>query len=232
MAQNYTLEQLKDGVVLGINKPYAWSSFATVNKLKYVILKHFGIKKIKIGHAGTLDPLATGLLLICIGKATKKTEELQKQQKTYIGSFCINSTTPSYDLETNINQTFSTTHLDEKIILNTAQNMIGEQMQIPPLYSAKHVQGERAYNYARKGKTIELKANNITIYDFKITKIQIPEVHFSINCSKGTYIRSIARDFGKNLNTGGHLSSLKRTKIGNYDLSNAYSIQEFTKMLT
>lgn len=189
------------------------------------------MKKVKVGHAGTLDPLATGLLIIAIGKATKTIDNYLGQYKEYTGTFTLGATTPSFDLETEIDQTFELSSITEEEIRKTATNMVGEQLQLPPMFSAKKVDGKKAYTHARKGETIELKRNLINIKTFEITAINLPEVHFRILCSKGTYIRSIANDFGKNLNNGAYLSALRRTKIGDFKIENATSIEEFTSNL-
>ena len=216
-----TKEDFLNGQLLLIDKPLGWSSFQAVNKLKWAIRKKFELKKIKIGHAGTLDPLATGLLLICTGKFTKKINELQGQIKEYTGTITLGATTPSYDLETEVNKTFSLNHVTEEAIRNTTLKFIGEIAQRPPIFSALKKDGKRLYEYAREGKEVEIKTRQVTISEFEITNINLPEVGFRASCSKGTYIRSLANDFGEALQCGGHLSALRRTKIGDYNVNNA-----------
>lgn len=217
-----------DGQLLLVNKPYEWTSFDVVNKLRYHIKKAYKLKKIKVGHAGTLDPLATGLLLICTGKKTKELHLLTGLDKTYTGSFVVGKTTPSYDLETEVDKEYATEHISEEMIHKVASEMTGEQEQVPPLFSAKKVDGKRAYKTARSGGELELKANLVNILDFKITQIEMPRVDFMIRCSKGTYIRSIARDFGLKLGSGAYLSALKRTASGPYLLKDAFDIEALT----
>ncbi|UII74563.1 tRNA pseudouridine(55) synthase TruB [Flagellimonas sp. HMM57] len=216
-----TKEDFLNGQILLIDKPLEWSSFQAVNALKWAIRKKFGLKKIKIGHAGTLDPLATGLLIICTGKFTKKIPELQGQIKEYTGTFTLGATTPSFDMETEINQTFPTENLSEELIRKTTQKFIGEIEQVPPVFSALKKDGKRLYEFAREGKEVEIKSRKITISEFEITKISLPKVYFRVVCSKGTYIRSLAHDFGKSLESGAYLSSLRRTKIGDFNVINA-----------
>ena len=222
-----TEEAYKNGQVLLIDKPLTWTSFQVVNKLRWEIRQRFDIKKIKVGHAGTLDPLATGLLIICTGKQTKQIDTYQGQVKEYTGTFTLGGTTPSYDLETEINNTFPTAHITEELLHETTKQFIGEIQQKPPIFSAIKKDGKRLYELARKGETIEIKERIVTVSSFEITKIKLPEVEFRIICSKGTYIRSIAFDYGKALNSGGYLSALRRTKIGNFSVDDAFSVEEF-----
>ena len=226
-----TLNEFKEGKLLLIDKPLKWSSFQVVNKLRWEIKKTFDIKKIKVGHAGTLDPLATGLLLVCTGKMTKQIQELQDQKKVYSGTMTLGSTTPSYDLETDINQKFSTDHICENILRETTKQFIGEIEQYPPLYSAIKKDGKRLYEYARLGQDIDIKPRKIFIESFNITNFQNQKVDFEVQCGKGTYIRSLANDFGKALNSGAHLSSLRRTKIGDFSINDAIKINEFVESL-
>ncbi len=226
-----TKEDFLEGQVLLIDKPLGWSSFQAVNSLKWKIRKKFQLKKIKIGHAGTLDPLATGLLLICTGKATKTINELQGQEKEYTGTITLGGTTPSYDLETEINENFPIDHITNELIHNTTAQFIGDIEQIPPVFSALKKDGKRLYEYAREGKEVEIKKRGVTITEFEITSIELPMVQFRVVCSKGTYIRSLAHDFGKALQSGAHLSSLKRTKIGDYNVNKAITPEEFGKLL-
>ena len=227
-----TLEDYKNGKVLLIDKPLEWTSFQVVNKLRWHIKKQFNIKKIKVGHAGTLDPLATGLLILCTGKQTKSIETYQGQIKEYTGTIILGATTPSYDLETQIDQTFATEHISEELIHNTTQQFIGKIQQKPPIFSAIKKEGKRLYELAREGKTTEIKSREIEINEFQITKINMPEVEFRVVCSKGTYIRSLAYDFGLALNSGAHLSVLRRTKIGEFSVDNAQSIDQFVEALS
>ncbi|MBN4070442.1 tRNA pseudouridine(55) synthase TruB [Olleya sp. AH-315-F22] len=226
-----TAEYFLYGQVLLIDKPLNWTSFQVVNKLRWKIRNAFDIKKIKVGHAGTLDPLATGLLVICTGKMTKQINTFQDQIKEYTGTVVLGSTTPSYDLETEIDNTYSIAHITEDLIFETTKQFIGEIAQFPPIFSAIKKDGKRLYEFARAGEKVEIKSRNITINTFEITKIALPEVDFRVVCSKGTYIRSLAHDFGKALNSGGHLSALRRTKIGDFDVSEALSIEKFIDSL-
>ncbi|WP_289663462.1 tRNA pseudouridine(55) synthase TruB [Flavobacterium panacagri] len=227
-----TPEEYLNGQVLLIDKPLKWSSFQAVNKLKYLLINKVGLpKKFKIGHAGTLDPLATGLLLICTGKFTKRISELQGQAKEYTGTFYIGATTPSYDLETEIDQSFPTDHIDEALIHETVKQFLGEIDQKPPIFSAIKKDGVRLYEHARAGESIEIESRKTTIHEFEITRIALPEVDFRVVCSKGTYIRSLAYDFGKAMNSGSHLTVLRRTKIGDYDVKNAIDITLFEEEL-
>lgn len=216
-----TLEDYKNGQVLLIDKPLEWTSFQVVNKLRWHIRKKFNIKKIKVGHAGTLDPLATGLLMICTGKFTKKIDEYQGQIKEYTGELTLGATTPSYDLETAIDATFPVSHLTDALIISTTKKFVGEIDQKPPIFSAIKKEGKRLYELAREGKTTTINSRKVTISTFEITKIDLPVVNFRVVCSKGTYIRSLAYDFGKVLNSGAYLSGLRRTKIGNFSVDGA-----------
>jgi len=226
-----TEEDYKNGQVLLIDKPLEWTSFQAVNKIRWHIKQRFQIKKIKVGHAGTLDPLATGLLIICTGKQTKEINIYQGQVKEYTGTFTLGATTPSYDLETAIDNTFPTEHISTELIQETTQQFLGEIDQKPPIFSAIKMEGKRLYELARKGETAEIKSRKVTINEFEITNVNLPKVDFRVVCSKGTYIRSLAFDFGKALNSGGHLSALRRTKIGEFSVKNAKSIEDFIKTL-
>ena len=219
-----------NGQVLLIDKPLTWSSFQAVNKLKYILKRNFDLpKKFKIGHAGTLDPLASGLLIICTGKFTKKITEIQAQPKEYTGTFFIGATTPSYDLETEIDQTYPITHIDDTLIHQTVQQFLGEIDQKPPVFSAIKKEGIRLYEHARAGVEVEIASRKTTIYEFEITRIALPEIDFRVVCSKGTYIRSLAYDFGKAMHSGSHLTALRRTKIGEYNVQNALTPEQFEK---
>lgn len=221
MTDTRTKEDFLEGQLLLIDKPLGWTSFQAVNKLKWAIRKKFELKKLKIGHAGTLDPLATGLLIICTGKFTKKINVLQGQVKEYTGTITLGATTPSYDLETEVDQTFRIDHITEELIHRTTSLFMGEIEQRPPIFSALKKDGKRLYEYAREGKAIEIKKRAIVISKFKITDINLPKVQFRVVCSKGTYIRSLAHDFGQALQSGGHLTELRRTKIGDYNVNKA-----------
>ena len=226
-----TEEAYKKGQVLLIDKPLAWTSFQAVNKIRWHIKQRFKIKKIKVGHAGTLDPLASGLLIICTGKQTKEIHVYQGQVKEYTGSFTIGATTPSYDLETEIDHRFPTAHITNELIYEKAQQFLGEIDQKPPIFSAIKKEGKRLYELARKGEATEIKSRKVTIDEFEITNINLPNIDFRVVCSKGTYIRSLAYDFGKALRSGGHLSALRRTKIGAFSVEKAKSIEDFIKSL-
>ncbi len=226
-----TKEDFLNGQLLLIDKPLGWSSFQAVNKLKWVIRKKFDLKKIKIGHAGTLDPLATGLLLICTGKFTKTINELQGQIKEYTGTITLGATTPSYDLETEVDANFPTDHITEENILEATKKFIGTIEQVPPIFSALKKDGKRLYEYARNGIEVAINKREITITEFEIVTFKMPEIKFRVVCSKGTYIRSLAHDFGKVLQSGAHLSELRRTKIGDYNVNNAQNPAGFEQEL-
>lgn len=218
---------IENGSIILVNKPYTWTSFQVVNKLKYHIKHKYGVKKFKIGHAGTLDPLATGLLIICIGKFTKRIEEFQAKEKEYTGVFRLGATTPCFDLEKPIDNEYPYLHITNEDVLRVANNFIGEIDQTPPLFSAVKVEGKRAYELARENQEVELKSKKIIISEFEVKNINLPDVEFRIVCSKGTYIRSIARDFGLALNSGAHLIELERTRIGEFKLEDALNVNEF-----
>ena len=227
-----TAEDFLEGQILLIDKPLTWSSFQAVNKLKYVLKRKYDLpKKFKIGHAGTLDPLATGLLIICTGKFTKKITEIQAQAKEYTGTIVLGATTPSYDLETEVDATFPTEHITETLILETTKHFLGEIDQKPPVFSAIKKDGKRLYEHARAGEEVEIASRKTTIYEFEITRIALPEIDFRVQCSKGTYIRSLAFDFGKALQSGGYLSVLRRTKIGDYSVENGITPEAFEKKI-
>ncbi len=225
------LESLKQGQVLLIDKPLNWTSFDVVNKLRYAILKKHNLKKFKVGHAGTLDPLATGLLLICVGKATKTIQAYQGMDKEYTGTFYLGATTPSYDAETAIDQHFETGHITEALIQETARNFVGKQSQVPPVFSAIKKNGKKLYEHARKGESVTIQAREVEIKSFEILSINLPEVTFKVRVSKGTYIRSLAFDFGQKMKTGAYLSALRRTKIGHFDVQDAMIYQQWIDRL-
>ena len=223
-----TAEDFLEGQILLIDKPLTWSSFQAVNRLKYILKRKYDLpKKFKIGHAGTLDPLATGLLIICTGKFTKKITEIQAQAKEYTGTITVGATTPSYDLETEVDATFPTEHISETLILKTTKQFLGEIDQKPPVFSAIKKDGKRLYEHARAGEEVEIASRKTTIHEFEITRIALPEIDFRVKCSKGTYIRSLAFDFGIALNSGAHLTALRRTKIGDYNVINGVSPEAF-----
>ena len=214
------------GTLLLIDKPLEWTSFDVVKKVRNLIKKKLQIKKIKVGHSGTLDPLATGLLIVCTGEFTKRIEEIQGQEKTYTGQFTLGATTPSFDRETKVNHTFNTTHITKQLLEETTKQFVGEITQIPPIFSALKKDGKRLYDFARENEEVEIKERKVMVHSFEITDINFPEVNFKISCAKGTYIRSIANDFGRALNSGAYLSKLCRTKIGKYNLKDAFSLNE------
>ncbi len=219
-----------EGEVLLINKPLTWTSFDVVNKLRYTITKKLG-NRIKVGHAGTLDPLATGLLIICTGKMTKRIDEFSGMDKEYTGTFFIGATTPTYDSEMEPDATFPIEHIDTMLLKEVQQKFTGVLQQMPPIYSAIKIDGKTAYQQARKGKEMEMKTRTVEIKEFELTRTGLPEVDFRVVCSKGTYIRSLAFDFGKALNSGGYLKSLCRTKTGAFDLKNAMTVEECVQMI-
>ncbi len=227
----YTPDDFKNGQLLLFDKPLNWTSFQLVNKVRWLIKQHCGFKKIKVGHAGTLDPLASGLLLICTGKFTKRIQEFQGLEKEYTGTFTFGGTTPSYDLETDIDQTFPTGHLKEAYLQEIIPSFLGEIKQFPPVFSAVKKNGKRLYQYARKGEEVEIPSRQVTIYQFELTRMALPEVDFCVSCSKGTYIRSLAHDFGKAASSGAHLSALRRTRIGRFSVAEAMSLEEFIDKL-
>ena len=222
-------EDYQNGQVLLIDKPLNWTSFQVVNKMKWLLKSKLDLKKIKIGHAGTLDPLATGLLIVCTGKFTKTISDLQAQTKEYTGTFYVGATTPSYDLETEIDQQFPTDHIDSNLIEEARKKFLGEIDQQPPIYSALKKDGVRLYEHARAGTEVEIAFRKTTIFEFEFTRIELPEIDFRVVCSKGTYIRSLAHDFGKALQSGAHLTSLRRTKSGDFNVDSALSIEDFEK---
>ncbi len=232
MEEQKTLsEEFIEGSMLLVDKPLKWTSFDVVNKIKSLLRYTRGIKKIKIGHAGTLDPLATGLLIICTGKMTKAIERYQQQAKEYTGTFFLGATTPSSDLETEPDVFFPTEHITKTLLQDKAKKFQGEISQVPPLFSAKKILGERAYEHARKGIQTTLKPNKICIHEFEILQVEMPVMHFKVNCSKGTYIRALARDFGQAINSGAYLKSLRRTRIGDFHVDNAWKIEELSEIL-
>lgn len=217
-----------EGELLLIDKPLNWTSFQVVNKIRWELKNKFGIKKLKVGHAGTLDPLATGLLLVCTGKMTKKISEIQALVKEYTGTFTMGATTPSYDLETPIDGTFPIDHLDDNALKEVINQFTGVVDQYPPVFSAIKKDGRRLFEYARKGEEIKINSRQVEISVFELTEINLPTIDFYVKCSKGTYIRSLANDYGKALGSGAHLSSLRRTAIGLHRIEDAYTIEQIT----
>ena len=225
------ITEFAQGSTILVDKPFKWTSFDAVNKLRWHLRQKLGVKKLKVGHAGTLDPLATGLLVICIGKHTKLIEGLTADSKTYTGTFLLGKTTPSYDLETEYNSEKDTSGITPEQLEEVRLSFLGVQQQVPPLFSAKQIDGKRAYDYARAGIEKELKANTVEILDFKIDTSRFPEVDFEISCSKGTYIRSIAHDFGQKLGCGAALIALRRTKSGIYAIEDSKSVEEWISFI-
>lgn len=217
----------ESGEILYFNKPYTWTSFRLVGRIRWIISKSFGIKKLKVGHAGALDPLATGVMIICIGKATKKIESFQYQTKEYIASLQLGATTPSFDMEHEVDKTYPYEHITRSLIDKTLPQFIGEIMQTPPIFSAVKVDGKRAYRYARNGEEVKLKPKPLVIEEIEVLNFELPKLELRIVCSKGTYIRALARDIGFALGSGAYLTALKRTKIGNITLDNCLSIEDF-----
>lgn len=223
-------KDLTQGHVAVVDKPYGWTSSDVVRKMRY-LLRSAGYRKIKVGHAGTLDPLATGVLIVCIGRATKQADALQAEEKEYIADIRLGATTPSFDLEHPVNATYPTDHITEEAVREALKTMTGEQEQVPPIFSAKQIAGRRAYEYAREGEQVEIKPARITIFSAEPLKIELPDVSVRIVCSKGTYIRSFARDLGMALKSGGHLTALRRTRSGNHSIDEACTLEEIEATL-
>ncbi len=221
----------QQGAFILLNKPYGWTSFDLVNKVKFKVKHQLGVKKIKVGHAGTLDPLATGLMIVCVGKYTKKIESYQSQIKEYIATLRLGATTPSFDLETEVDATYPTEHITLDLINNTLNDFVGTIEQRPPDYSAVKVNGKRAYEYARKGEQVQIKTKTLVIDEIEVLSFNNNELKIRVVCSKGTYIRALARDIGVALNSGAHLTTLQRTRIGNFYLENALEIEDFINVL-
>jgi tRNA pseudouridine55 synthase len=226
---NFNFEQ---GEILLVNKPRKWTSFDVVNLVRNYIRKDLGLRKLKIGHAGTLDPLASGLLILCTGRMTKQIEQFKEYDKEYTGTFTLGATTPSFDLEQEIDQHYPWEHVTRENILGAVKSMTGTYDQLPPIFSANKIKGKRAYEYARREQEVVMRPKRITISAFEIEELNLPEIHFRIVCSKGTYIRALARDLGTALNTGAHLTALCRTRVGPYLLKDAYDIEQIKKLLT
>ena len=217
--------------VLYFDKPLGWTSFNLVNRVRGVLSRHLGVKKLKVGHAGTLDPLATGVMILCTGKNTKLIESFQYQTKEYVATIKLGATTPSFDLETEIDAEYPTEHISEELVKETLQKFIGEIQQIPPTYSAIKINGKRAYEYARKGDDVELKPKTLVIDEIELLDYTMPEIVVRVVCSKGTYIRALARDIGEALQSGGHLTALRRTQIGDIRVENCLQYDDFVKNL-
>lgn len=228
---NLSLESVLEGQLLLVDKPLEWTSFQAVNKLRWALKEKYKLKKLKVGHAGTLDPLATGLLVICTGKMTKKISEIQALEKAYTGTITLGASTPSYDLETAIDQNFPIDHITNQQINTVKKKFEGEIDQYPPIFSAIKKDGKRLYEYARSGEKTKIEARKVTLYAFDFTQIDLPQLHFHVRCSRGTYIRSLAHDFGKALQSGAHLSQLRRTAIGAYRVADALTPDQITEQL-
>lgn len=217
----------KEGEIIYIDKPYKWTSFGVVNKVRYFVCRKQGVKKIKVGHAGTLDPLATGVMILCTGKATKKIEDFQYQTKEYIATLMLGATTPSFDLEKEIDATYPTEHITRELVEETLKQFVGEIQQVPPSFSACKVNGKRAYELARKGNDVELKAKTLVIDEIELLECELPVIKIRVVCSKGTYIRALARDIGQALNSGAHLTALQRTRVGDVTLDKCMQLDDF-----
>lgn len=219
-----------EGMIIPVDKPYGWTSADVVRKIKFLLQKRTGIKNIKVGHAGTLDPLATGLLMICAGKATKQAESLQAEEKEYVAEIRLGATTPSFDLEKEVDQTYPFLHITREMFDRVLQQFIGEQEQVPPIFSAKLIDGKRAYELARAGKHAELRPSVITIHTLTMERFALPDVTVRIVCSKGTYVRSFAYDLGIALQSGAHLVGLRRTRSGQYGVDDAFTISQIERV--
>ena len=224
---------IAEGVVLSIDKPYGWTSADVVRKLKFLLTKISGIRKLKVGHAGTLDPLATGVLLVCVGKATKIAESLQAERKEYLAEVMLGATTPSYDLEHPIDKTYPTDHITPELVTKALQELTGERLQTPPIYSAKKIEGRRAYDFAREGEELamECRSTLINVYNIEVVEMELPRLVIRVECSKGTYIRSLAHEIGQKLDSGAHLTMLRRTKSGTHSVEEAHNLDELLKNL-
>jgi tRNA pseudouridine55 synthase len=228
MESPYSIEKLQEGIILPFDKPLNWTSFDLVNKIRYYLCRLNSVKKLKVGHAGTLDPLATGLLILCTGKSTKKIMEIQSFPKEYIAEITLGATTPSFDMETEVDKRYETSHLNNTVITQTLKKFIGEISQVPPLFSAKNINGTRAYILARQGIKKELVPSIVEIHTIDLLDFTNPVLRLKIKCSRGTYVRSLARDIGSELDSGGYLSALRRTAIGCYSVDSALKIENFT----
>lgn len=227
----YTKAEIESGQLFLIDKPLEWTSFDVVNKMRYALRKAYGFKKLKVGHAGTLDPLATGLLLIAVGRKTKTINDLMGMNKSYSGEIYLGATRPSYDMETEIDSEYPTSHIDEALISQVKQEFIGEIEQVPPIFSAIKKDGKKAYESAREGTEIKMEARKVHIHSLQLDAREFPVLSFEVNCSKGTYIRSLAHDIGKALNSGAYLKSLRRTSIGDFSIDDAQQLEVFLASL-
>ncbi len=225
------IEEYPDGIVIPVDKPYRWTSADVVRKVKFIAQRHFHKKNLKVGHAGTLDPLATGVLLVCIGKATKQAEALQAEQKEYIASIELGATTPCFDLEKEIDKRYPYEHITREMVEGVLPRFIGEQEQVPPVFSAKLIDGTRAYEMARAGEEVVMKPARITIYELEIMEFELPRLVLRVKCSKGTYIRSLARDVGEALESGGHLTGLVRTASGGFSVEKALDMEDIQEIM-
>ena len=221
----------QEGVILAFDKPYRWTSFDVVGKVRWMICRHLGVKKLKVGHAGTLDPLATGVLIVCTGKATKRIEELQAGTKEYLATIRLGATTPSYDLEKPIDATYPTVHITREMVEQVLERFKGKIEQVPPTFSACKVDGKRAYKMARKGDEVELKPKTLVIDEIELTECNLPDITIRVVCSKGTYIRALARDIGQALESGGHLIALRRTRVGDFKAQDCLNPEQFKEWL-
>ena len=220
----------EDGYIAVLDKPLRWTSTDVVRKIKFTLRK-LGYRKIKVGHAGTLDPLATGILLVCIGRATKLVDALQAEEKEYVADVMLGATTPSHDLEHEIDRTYPWEHITREAVAEALASLTGERLQTPPVYSAKKIEGTRAYEFARAGEQVKMRQSLVTIYDIELLECRLPELTIRVRCSKGTYIRSLAREIGEALSSGAYLTSLRRTRSGTHDVEAAWQLDDFLKKL-
>lgn len=216
----------KDGAIICVNKPYGWTSFGVVNKVRYFVCRKQGVKKLKVGHAGTLDPLATGVMILCTGRATKRIEEFQAHTKEYVATLRLGATTPSFDLEKEIDATYPTEHITRELVEETLKQFVGSIEQVPPAFSACKVDGKRAYDLARKGREVELKPKTLVIDEIELLACELPDIRIRVVCSKGTYIRALARDIGVALYSGAHLTALERTRVGDVRLEDCLALDQ------
>ena len=216
----------KDGAIICVNKPYGWTSFGVVNKVRYFVCRKQGVKKLKVGHAGTLDPLATGVMILCTGRATKRIEEFQAHTKEYVATLRLGATTPSFDLEKEIDATYPTDHITRELVEETLRQFVGSIEQVPPAFSACKVDGKRAYDLARKGREVELKPKTLVIDEIELLACELPDIRIRVVCSKGTYIRALARDIGIALHSGAHLTTLERTRVGDVRLEDCLALDQ------
>ena len=221
----------RKGEILAFDKPYGWTSFGLVAKVRWLICRKLGVKKLKVGHAGTLDPLATGVLLVCTGRATKRIEELQAHTKEYVATLRLGATTPSFDLEKPVDAEYPTEHITREMVEEVLARFVGTIEQVPPVFSACKVNGSRAYDLARRGEDVELKAKTLVIDEMELLRCELPEIDIRVVCSKGTYIRALARDIGEALQSGAHLTALRRTRVGSRRVEDCLSLDGFPEWL-